>query len=195
MEPLLPANCVEEEYLYVAMQRCPCGGTYEHDMQSLSKRGETPCDELKVHCAQCKKPRAFTFDISAFFGDIEKYGKIVRPSRLFDVVEWLSIAALFIRDSEHYATEEKRMMLAEADFCLDQALMFYEKGSDSPKGEISPKADMPVPGAYFHQYEGKIPPGREKLLSKAQLLKLKRRTAPARAQRKEDSGNGDNEEA
>jgi len=180
---MLPANCVEEEYLYVAMQRCPCGGTYEHDMQSLAKRGETPCDELNAHCLQCKKPRTFVFDISAFFGDIEKYGKIVRPSRLFDVVEWLSIAALFIRDSERYATEEKRMMLAEADFCLDQALMFYEDASD-----------MPVPGAYFHQYEGKIPPGREKLLSKAQLLALKRRTAPARAQRKEDSGNGDEDD-
>jgi len=173
-EKLLPVNCVEEEYLYVAMQRCECGGAFEHDRQSLLKHGETACDELTVHCIQCSKPRTFVFDISAFFGKLENYGRIVKPSQLFDAAEWLGVAALFLRDSEHHGGEEKRMMLAEADFCLDQVLMFYA-------GE----GDMPVPGAYFHQPEHKLPEGREKLLSKTQVLKLKERTAPAREKQKE----------
>lgn len=184
-ETLLPVNCVEEEYLYVAMQRCECGGHYEHDRQSLTKRGETACDELTVHCVQCRKPRTFSFDISAFFGNLANYGKIVKPSRLFDAVEWLGMAALFLRDSERRGAEEKRMMLAEADFCLDQILMFYE-------GE----GEMPVPGAFFHQPDGKIGKDRENLFSLAQVLKLKERTKSARtaqkARDKEDGGDGDN---
>jgi hypothetical protein len=181
-ETLLPANCVEEEYLYVAMQRCKCGGVYEHDLQSLTKHGETACDELTVHCVQCKKPRAFAFDISAFFGKLENYGKITRPSRLFDVVEWLGIAALFIRDSEKHQHEEKRMMLAEADFCLDQVLMFYE-GED----------DTPVAGAFFNQPGGKIAEGKGAIFSRKQVLKLKERTEAARAvKEKEEHDGGDN---
>jgi hypothetical protein len=170
-EAPLPANCVEEEYLYVTMQRCKCGGTYEHDGQSLTKRGEINCDELRVRCKECGGKRVFLFDISAFFGDMSKYGVIVQPSRLFDVVEWLGLAALFIRDSQTLSGENRRMMLAEADFCLDQALMFYKEESD-----------VPVKEAFFHQPDRKIARERIGLVSKKQVLVLKKRTGVARAE-------------
>ncbi len=171
-EVLLPANCVEEEYLYVTMQRCNCGGTYEHEKQSLVKRGDMPCDELHVHCKECGKKRTFVFDISAFFGDISNYGVIVRPSQLYDVVEWLGLAALFIRDSQALEGEDGRIMLAEADFCLDQALMFYEGNSN-----------VPVEDAFFHQPDRTIPEERLRLVSRKHVLGLKERTRGVRFQR------------
>ncbi len=180
-ETPLPANCVEEEYLYVSMQVCDCGGVYEHEGQALTRRGQMPCDELHVHCAQCGKQRTFVFDISAFFGDMNNYGVIVRPSRLYDVVEWLGLAALFIRDSQTLEGENRRVMLAEADFCLDQALMFYKEDGDVPVGD-----------AFFHQPDQKIARERIELVSKKQVLKLKERTKVARPSQNTEDGEDSN---
>ncbi|MFH1549521.1 MAG: hypothetical protein ABIH04_03075 [Planctomycetota bacterium] len=170
----LPANCVEEEYMYVALQRCECGGPLDTEKQTLVCEDAAPLDVLSTRCSLCSKTRLFRFDISAFYGDLSKYGVITRPSKIIDALEWLTLAVLFIRDAESKSDDEKKLMLGEADFCLDQLFMFYPEGGDVPSGD-----------AFFNQSEGNVPDGRLDLFRRPRIMMLKNRTRDSRASKEE----------
>ena len=72
--PLIPTNSVTFEYVYVANQRCECGGYFATVSQELRTRPSGPVDHLIARCEACGAERAFDFDISSFFGQFEKYG-------------------------------------------------------------------------------------------------------------------------
>lgn len=72
---LIPANSPAFEYVYVANQRCECGGYFHVVSQELRTPSAGPVDRLNAHCRACGAERFFDFDISSFFGRFEKYGR------------------------------------------------------------------------------------------------------------------------
>jgi len=72
---ILKVSEVRDEYEYVHKQTCDkCGriGTYEVEMQILTKKLGFPCDELKCKCKNCDAEKMFVFDITILF---ERYRK------------------------------------------------------------------------------------------------------------------------
>lgn len=75
MSETIPTNSIEFEYVYVANQRCACGGYFAAVRQELRQGPRGPVDHLTARCEQCGAERSFDFDIRTFFGHWEKYGR------------------------------------------------------------------------------------------------------------------------
>ena len=157
-------NCVEEEYAFVSLQRCDCGGSFAVERQMLSE-GETPMDVLVVCCADCKASGEFKFDISAFYGDMTKYGEIVRASQIIDALEWLTLGVMLTREAGKLQGDERYEMFVDANFCLRQLLMFYPEDSD-----------LPVATAFFNQPDTQLPQGKLGLFERSRIESLKKQT-------------------
>lgn len=82
MSPI-PANSIEFEYVYVANQRCSCGGYFTVRSQELRQGPAGPLDHLIARCEACGAERAFDFDIHTFFGQWEKYGRFRETEEFF----------------------------------------------------------------------------------------------------------------
>lgn len=80
---LIPTNSLAFEYVYVANQRCTCGGYYRVTCQRLGRGPSGPTDQLTGACQACGAERTFTFDISSFFGDFEKYNRFQQTDERF----------------------------------------------------------------------------------------------------------------
>ncbi|HPZ08211.1 MAG TPA: hypothetical protein PL110_08860 [Candidatus Eremiobacteraeota bacterium] len=61
-------SSISEEYSYISIQKCECGGPLKSKMQSLLFKDNRPFDRLKCECQSCGKEKSFYFDISSFFG-------------------------------------------------------------------------------------------------------------------------------
>lgn len=79
----IPTNSLAFEYVYVANQRCTCGGYYGVTCQRLGRGPSGPTDQLTGACQACGAERTFTFDISSFFGDFEKYNRFQQTDERF----------------------------------------------------------------------------------------------------------------
>lgn len=79
----IPANSVTFEYVYVANQRCECGGLYNVKSQELVNASSSPVDRLSAQCGKCNAARDFNFDISSFFGKLEAYDSFKQVDDLF----------------------------------------------------------------------------------------------------------------
>jgi tetratricopeptide (TPR) repeat protein len=79
----IPANSPAFEYVYVANQRCDCGGYFAAVRQELHTPTSGPVDRLVARCGSCGAERAFDFDISSFFGQFEKYGRFHKTDDRF----------------------------------------------------------------------------------------------------------------
>lgn len=76
MEPeIVPVNSPAFEYVYVANQRCECGGYFAAIRQELRMLPSGPIDHITGRCQLCQAERAFDFDIHSFFGQIERYDR------------------------------------------------------------------------------------------------------------------------
>ncbi len=62
-------SSVPQEYQFIRLNPCLCGGRYEARMQSLAK-GENSdhYDVISTRCSSCGRERIFIFDINSFFG-------------------------------------------------------------------------------------------------------------------------------
>jgi tetratricopeptide (TPR) repeat protein len=70
---LIPANSPSFEYVYVANQRCDCGGVFATVRQELCGSPSSPVDRIVGCCETCGAERTFDFDVHSFFGQFEKY--------------------------------------------------------------------------------------------------------------------------
>ncbi|MCS7282306.1 MAG: tetratricopeptide repeat protein [Anaerolineae bacterium] len=71
----IPVNSIEFEYVYVANQRCLCGGYFSTVRQELRQAPSGPVEHLWARCERCGSETFFDFDIRSFFGQWEKYGR------------------------------------------------------------------------------------------------------------------------
>ena len=68
-ENAITVDSIHDEYVYVATQKCDCGGAWVRVSQSLILDAEkVPFDRLEVQCDACKKAHEFWFNCSRFFG-------------------------------------------------------------------------------------------------------------------------------
>jgi len=72
---LIPANSPAFEYVYVANQRCECGGYFAAVRQELRTPPSGPVDRITGRCQACQAERIFDFDIRSFFGQFERYDR------------------------------------------------------------------------------------------------------------------------
>ncbi len=79
----IPVNSIEFEYVYVANQRCSCGGYLTAIRQELRQGPSGPVDHLIARCEGCGAEHAFDFDIRSFFGRWEKYGRFRQTDERF----------------------------------------------------------------------------------------------------------------
>lgn len=79
----IPVNSIEFEYVYVANQRCSCGGYFAAARQELRQGPSGPVDHLIARCEGCGAERSFEFDICSFFGQWEKYGRFRQTDQRF----------------------------------------------------------------------------------------------------------------
>ncbi len=79
----IPVNSLEFEYVYVANQRCSCGGYFVAVRQELRQGPSGPVDYLIARCEGCGAERPFEFDVGSFFGRWEKYGRFRRTDERF----------------------------------------------------------------------------------------------------------------
>ncbi len=79
----IPVNSIEFEYVYVANQRCSCGGYFAAVRQELRQGPSGPVDHLIARCEGCGAERPFDFDIRSFFGQWEKYGRFRQTEERF----------------------------------------------------------------------------------------------------------------
>lgn len=79
----IPCNSLAFEYVYVANQRCACGGYYRVTCQRLGRGTVGPTDQLTGVCEACAAERTFVFDISSFFGEFEKYNRFQQTEERF----------------------------------------------------------------------------------------------------------------
>jgi tetratricopeptide (TPR) repeat protein len=79
----IPTNSIEFEYVYVANQRCSCGGYFVAVRQELRQRPSGPVDYLIARCEGCGAERSFEFDLRSFFGQWERYGRFRQTEERF----------------------------------------------------------------------------------------------------------------
>lgn len=80
----IPANSLAFEYVYVANQRCDCGGFFKTNRQQLrGVSSSKPVDRLSTLCGKCGAERDFDFDISSFFGQLDEYDRFQQVDDLF----------------------------------------------------------------------------------------------------------------
>ncbi|MGB9774942.1 MAG: tetratricopeptide repeat protein [Anaerolineae bacterium] len=79
----IPVNSIEFEYVYVANQRCACGGYFAAVRQELRRGPAGPVDVLTARCEGCGAERTFEFDVGSFFGQWEKYGRFRKTDQWF----------------------------------------------------------------------------------------------------------------
>lgn len=79
----IPANSPGFEFVYVANQRCECGGYFATVSQSLQGDPTHPTERVLARCEACGVERAFVFDISSFFGKFERYDRFQQTEETF----------------------------------------------------------------------------------------------------------------
>lgn len=79
----IPTNSIEFEYVYVANQRCACGGYFAAVRQETRQGPAGPTDVLTARCEGCGAERSFEFDIRSFFAQWEKYGRFRQTDQRF----------------------------------------------------------------------------------------------------------------
>jgi len=139
--PPVPVHSIQEEHLYILLQRCSCGQAYELVSQALETAGERYVDRLTARCHGCGSSEAFRFDVTGFFGSPERYGSLqVNPtpeaSRAIDLEGWTKLGLFYLNMIPQAADEaEKAQVGYMAAQCIEEALKLLPPGADTPACE------------------------------------------------------------
>ena len=147
--PALPdetvhVHSVQEEYFYMMVHRCACGGAWLSDGQQLEAAEGRALHRVDARCFTCKKEQTFHFQLDRRASPkdpVRQVNPTPEPSRALDVAEWLDLAQFYLGRIEHLkAPTEKAQSLLDARQCLEEALKFY-----------GPQDDAPPPGALWSE--------------------------------------------
>ena len=124
----IPVNSLAFEYVYVANQRCDCGGFFKTNRQQLrGVSSSEPVDCLSALCGKCGAERDFDFDISSFFGQFDEYDRFQQVDDHFREA-MLHVRAASFADAESKLRkvidpQEGEPAFAWAHFHLGMALL------------------------------------------------------------------------
>lgn len=134
----IPVHSIQEEHLYVLLQRCGCGHPYELVSQSLESGGERPVDRITGRCQGCAGSRDFLFDVGGFFGDRGRYASLrvnptPEPSRAIDLEGWTRLALFYLNMIPQAEGDGERTQTTfMAAQCIEEALKFFPPGEAEP---------------------------------------------------------------
>jgi len=129
-------HSVQEEYFYLMVHPCPCGGAWQSESQAVEERQARVLHEVAATCSACGGGRTFRFRLDAHGGPkgpIRQVNPTPEPSRALDVVEWMDLAKFYLGRTERLTEPvRKAQSLLDARQCLEEALKFYGPQDDGP---------------------------------------------------------------
>jgi hypothetical protein len=127
---------VQEEYFYLMVHHCACGGPWMTESQQIEENGPHPRHRIEARCFKCKSQRTFLFSIDSQGTSKEPVRQVnptAEPSRALDVVQWMDLAQFYLGRIERLKTPvEKAQSLLDARQCIEEALKFYAPTDDAP---------------------------------------------------------------
>ena len=135
----IPVHSVQEEYFYMMVHACPCGGAWAGRSQQVENAGASLRHEVTARCARCGAEQTLRFELAAPGPGaapptaIREINPTDEPSRALDLVEWMQLGRFYLeRIGRLRDLLERAQSLLDARQCLEEALKFYGPGDDGP---------------------------------------------------------------
>jgi len=135
---LVRVHSVQEEYFFLMVHPCVCGGPWFPRAQNLRQTSAGLADEVRAQCAKCGTERPFSFALPGE-GNLDRIAPIreinptAEPSEALDAAEWMDLARFYLGRIERLKSPtERAQSLLDARGCLQEALKFYGPGDDAP---------------------------------------------------------------
>ena len=129
-------HSVQEEYFYMMVHPCACGGPWHPDSQEMDEGESRILHHVSATCFSCGKERTFHFQLDERpgpKGPIRQINPTPEPSRALDLAEWLDLARFYLGRIERLeAKVEKAQSLLDARQCLEEARKFFGPGDETP---------------------------------------------------------------
>ena len=130
---------VQEEYFYMMVHPCLCGGAWASHSQTAEETSGQVVHRVAAKCFRCGKEQAFRFRLDAPGGSkvaIREVNPTTEPSCALDAAEWMQLARFYLGRIERLKKPaERAQSLLDARQCLEEALKFYGPGDDDPPPE------------------------------------------------------------
>jgi hypothetical protein len=136
-ESAVHVHSVQEEYFYLMVHHCACGGPWLTESQHVEESGAHPHHRLQAHCFKCRARRTFLFAIDSQADSkvpVRQVNPTAEPSRALGAVQWMDLAQFYLGRIERLKEAvEKAQSLLDARQCIEEALKFYPSRA-SPSG-------------------------------------------------------------
>jgi len=127
---------VQEEYFYMMVHPCACGGPWLGQSQEVEEDGGRVLHHVSAACFKCGKERTFHFQLDERPGPkdpIRAINPTDEPSRALDLAEWLGLAEFYLARIERLREKvEKAQSLLDARQCLEEARKFFGPQDEAP---------------------------------------------------------------
>jgi hypothetical protein len=128
-------HSVQEEYFYLMLHPCSCGGPWRHDSGPDGASADA-VHKVEAACHRCKQARTFLFRLESGGGakaPVRQVNPTAEASRAIDVSGWLDLAQFYLgRIARLQDGVERAQSLLDARQCLEEALKFYGPADDGP---------------------------------------------------------------
>ena len=135
-DEMIHVHGVQEEYFYMMVHRCACGGAWLSGSQRVEETEGRVIHHVAARCHKCRAERTFHFQLDTHGGPkdpIRQVNPTAEPSRALDVAEWLDLAQFYLGRIDRLDTPtEKSQSLLDARQCIEEALKFYGPGDEPP---------------------------------------------------------------
>jgi len=137
-EPETPVHVhsVQEEYFYMMVHPCACGGPWQGESQGVQEPAGNVLHHLRATCFACGKERTFHFQLAERPGPADPI-RAVNPtdeaSRALDLADWIRLAQFYLARIERLAESvERAQSLLDARQCLEEARKFFGPEDEAP---------------------------------------------------------------
>jgi len=135
-DPTIHVHTVQEEYFYMMVHPCSCGGAWHSESQEVEEGESKVLHRVTARCFKCAKRRTFCFALDERPSPSDPV-RTVNPtgeaSRALDLAEWLDLAQFYLARIERLSEAvEKAQSLLDARQCLEEARKFFGHGDEEP---------------------------------------------------------------
>ncbi len=136
----VPVHSVQEEYFYMMVHPCSCGGPWQSRSQTIEERDDgTIRHHVTAACFRCGREHTFHFALDHRPDPktpVREINPTDEPSRALDLAEWLRLAEFYLGRVERLPTKvEKAQSLLDARQCLEEARKFFGPDQEEPPPE------------------------------------------------------------
>ncbi len=140
-ETTIHAHSVQEEYFYMMVNPCDCGGAWFPADQQIERGDDRVAHRIEAKCSRCGKERTFPFELPGEAHpdgptQVREINATDEPSRAVDLAQWLDLAEFYLTRIEKLKDNvRKAQSLLDARLCLEEALKFYGPDDAEPPAE------------------------------------------------------------